>query len=141
MEPTPPTYTAQAATEVANALRERAIAMEDLAKRADNMNATDWGLALADLALDVYAYGITTADSAAAVAVLGGASIRTVAEHLGVAPNTLPRRLAGTPELADYAENSRVTNGAIERARWEHRHGQYTVEGQTQAQAVERRRR
>ena len=64
-------------------------------------------------------------DEAMATAALDGASLRKVAQAAMLAPNTLPPRLARTASLADYADEGRVTSGALERARHDRRRGTY----------------
>lgn len=64
----------------------------------------------------------TALDEAMATAAISGASHRAVAEAAGVAPNTVPARLARTA-LAAYAESNRVSSGAVVRARYDHEQG------------------
>lgn len=136
----PPRISHAMASEFANDLRE-------LASRLDALGAAPargWGLAAADVGQTLVGIGSVLADSGAAVAVLEGHSVRAVAQELDVANSALPGRLAGTPELADYAEETksgrRVTQGGIERARYDLRHGQYTVEGIPEPVARRRKR-
>lgn len=78
---------------------------------------------LASEAKDLHIRAISLMDSAAALAVLGGASLRQVADALDIAPNSLARRLAGTKELGAYAEDGRVRDDGMSRARWDAKHG------------------
>lgn len=128
------------ATESAERLRALAAILEGLAEDSD----PEWGLRLADAGIEAVAAGEVLADSGVAVAALEGASLRAIGDRLGIAFSALPRRIAGTPELGDYAEASatghaRVTQGGIERARYDLRHGQFTVEGEPER--VQKRRR
>ncbi|MCF4122928.1 hypothetical protein L1785_18275 [Antribacter sp. KLBMP9083] len=64
-------------------------------------------------------------DEAMAEAVLSGESMRAVAEAAGVAPNTVPPRLARTSALAAYGgHDGRVTSGGVTRARYDRERGQ-----------------
>lgn len=141
----PPHVTRKAAGEVAATLREIADSLEHLAGSPDEVAADPgWGLQAADAGLAAMAAGEIIADSGMAVAALEGKSLRQIGEALGFAFSAIPRRLAGTPELSDYAEEAstgqlRVTQGGIERARYDLRHGGFTVEGKVQR--VQRRRR
>ncbi len=58
-------------------------------------------------------------DDTMARALVAGASVRAVAEEAGVAPNTVPPRLARTPLLAAYAADGRVSAEGIARARYD----------------------
>ncbi|OIJ35433.1 hypothetical protein BK826_08050 [Rothia kristinae] len=127
--------------------RESAQRLRELASVLDGLSddeEAEWGLRLADVGIEVVATGEVLADSGVAVAALEGASLRAIGDRLGIAFSALPRRIAGTPELGDYAEASatghpRVTQGGIERARYDLRHGQFTVEGEPER--VQKRRR
>lgn len=135
-----PGVSRELARESAERLRELAATLEDLAEDTE----PEWGLRLADAGIEVVAAGEVLADSGVAVAALEGASLRTIGDRLGIAFSTLPRRIAGTPELGDYAESSgsgprRVSQGGIERARYDLRQGTYTIEGDPER--VQRRRR
>lgn len=138
----PPQISREAASEAAKRID---VLAKQLRQLADSPTAEgEWGLACADAGVDLVAIGTVLADSGAAVAAMEGHSLRAIGEHLGVAFSALPRRLAGTPELADYAEESksgspRVSQGGIERARYDVRQGQYTVEGEIER--VPRRRK
>lgn len=128
------------ARESAQRLRELALILEALA----DDEQPDWGLRMADVGVEAIAAGEVLADSGVAVAALEGASLRSIGERLGIAFSALPRRIAGTPELGDYAEATgsgplRVSQGGIERARYDLRHGAYSVEGEPER--VQKRRR
>lgn len=59
-----------------------------------------------------------------AEAVLDGASLRAVAEHAGIAPNTVPPRLGRTATLGAYAtDTGRVTADGVTRARYDRERG------------------
>ena len=58
-------------------------------------------------------------DEAMARAAVSGISSRTIAEAAGVAPNTVPPRLARSGVLATYAENGRVGAEGVAAARFE----------------------
>jgi hypothetical protein len=63
-------------------------------------------------------------DEAMAEALLAGASMRSVADDAGVAPNTLPPRLARTRSLAAYATpEGRVSAEGVARARYDRERG------------------
>lgn len=64
-------------------------------------------------------------DEVAARAVLAGASVRSLAEVAGVAPNSLPPRLARSSTLGAYAEDGRVGAEGVARARYDARTGQH----------------
>lgn len=64
-------------------------------------------------------------DEVAAEAVLAGLSVRATAQAAGVAPNTLPPRLARTSSLGSYSDAGRVDSEGIARARYDSRTGQY----------------
>lgn len=128
------------ARESAERFRELAAILDRLVDDSDD----DWGLRLADAGIEAVAAGEVLADSGVAVAALEGASLRTIGDRLGIAFSALPRRIAGTPELGDYAEApdtgpKRVTQGGIERARYDLRHGSYSVEGEPER--VQKRRK
>ncbi len=66
-------------------------------------------------------------DEAMALAALGGSSLRAVAERAGVAPNTVPPRLARTAALSDYAgDDGKVGSTGVERARYDVDRGSYS---------------
>ena len=128
------------ARESAERLRELAAVLEALADGRE----PEWGLRLADAGVKAVASGEMLTDSGVAVAALEGTSLRTIGERLGIAFSTLPRRIAGTPELGYYAESTgpgprRVAQGGIERARFDLRHGTYTIE--EEPQRVQKRRK
>lgn len=135
----PPRVSHDMATEYAANLRDLACRLENLV----DVPTGEWGLGAADVGQELIGMGSVLADSGAAVAALEGHSIRAIAEELSMANSALPGRLAGTPELADYAEETksgrRVTQGGISRALYDIRHDQYTVEGQPER--VPRRRK
>lgn len=141
----PPHVTRKAAGDIAKALREIADSLDYLASTpGDLAEDPGWGLQAADAGLAAMAAGEVMADSGMAVAALEGKSLRQIGEAVGFAFSAIPRRLAGTPELADYAEapgdgHPRVTQGGIERARYDLRQGTYTVEGAPDR--VQKRRR
>lgn len=56
-------------------------------------------------------------DEAMARAALGGASVRTIAAHAEVAPNSVPPRLARSASLQDYAEAGKVSAEGLAVAR------------------------
>lgn len=63
-------------------------------------------------------------DEAMAEAVLDGASLRSVAEEAGIAPNTVPPRLGRTSSLGAYASaEGRVTAEGVSRARYDRERG------------------
>lgn len=64
-------------------------------------------------------------DEVAADGVLAGLSVRAVAQAAGVAPNTLPPRLARTSTLSGYADAGKVDSEGIARARYDNRTGQH----------------
>lgn len=128
------------ARESAHRLRELASILDGLA----DDEQPDWGLRMADAGVEAVSAGEVLADSGVAVAALEGASLRSIGERLGIAFSALPRRIAGTPELGDYAEATgsgprRVSQGGIERARYDLRQGTYTAEGEPER--VQKRRR
>lgn len=146
VSPLPPRITRESAREVATTLREVADALDALADEppSDDPDGSGWGLRAADLGLTAMAAGEVMADSGMAVAALEGDSLRRIGEAVGFSFSAIPRRLAGTPELGDYAEEARgghrrVTQGGIERAKFDLRHNQFTVEGEVER--VQRRRR
>lgn len=61
----------------------------------------------------------TALNEAMAEAALEGASIREVAGRAGLAPNSVPPRLARTEKLAPYAWDGTLTSSSIERARYD----------------------
>ncbi len=135
-----PGVSRELARESAERLRELAAILEALAEDAE----PEWGMRLADAGIEAVATGEVLADSGVAVAALEGASLRSIGERLGIAFSALPRRIAGTPELGDYAEATgsgprRVAQGGIERARYDLRQGTFTVEGEPER--VQKRRR
>lgn len=136
----PPRVSLEAASDFVPVLEQL---LERLRTVAGNEVEGSWGLEAADVGVDLVSIGTVLADSGVAVAALEGESLRAIAERLGISNTSLPRRMAGTPELADYAEDTSrgrsVTQGAIERARYDLRHDQFTVEGEPQR--VPRRRR
>lgn len=135
----PPRISQAMANEFAVTLRKLATRLEGLTDAPEG----EWGLGAADVGQELIGVGSVLADSGAAVAVLEGHSIRAIAEELAMANSALPGRLAGTPELADYAEETksgrRVTQGGVARALYDLRHGEYTVEGEPEK--VPRRRK
>jgi hypothetical protein len=63
-------------------------------------------------------------DAAMAEALLGGASVRSVAEDAGLSPNAVPPRLARTQALSPYASaEGRVTAEGVARARYDRERG------------------
>lgn len=63
-------------------------------------------------------------DEAMALAALQGASLRTVAGRAGVAPNTVPPRLARTSSLSPYTNaDGKVASAGVERARYDRERG------------------
>lgn len=58
-------------------------------------------------------------NEAMAAAVLSGDSVRSVAQAAGIAPNSVPPRLARSRSLAPYAEGGRLSGDAIGAARYE----------------------
>jgi len=63
-------------------------------------------------------------DEAMAEALLAGSSMRSVAEAAGVAPNTVPPRIARTPALAGYSgPDGRVSAEGVTRARYDRERG------------------
>lgn len=65
-----------------------------------------------------------TLDEAMARSVLAGASVRTVAAQAGLAPNSVPPRLATTDSLSAYsAATGRVQAEGIARARFDAERG------------------
>ncbi|MFP3714710.1 hypothetical protein [Puerhibacterium sp. TATVAM-FAB25] len=63
-------------------------------------------------------------DEAMAEALLAGASMRSVADEAGVAPNTVPPRLARTEALGAYANREgRVSAEGVARARYDRERG------------------
>lgn len=67
----------------------------------------------------LHAAALALVDSLAAIALLNGASLRQTSRALGLAPNTLAGRMAHTAELAAYAEDGRVRDEGLARARWD----------------------
>ncbi len=59
-----------------------------------------------------------TLDEAMAQASLQGLSSRSIADAAGLAPNSVPPRLARSAALADYAEDGRVTAEGVAAARY-----------------------
>lgn len=121
----PPRTSKATAQEVAGTLRRLAERLERLADAPEG----EWGLNVADVGQELAESGGCLIDSGSAVAILEGHSVRAVAGHLGIANSMLPRRLSGTPELAEYAEDTgsgrRVTQGGVARALYDLRHGEY----------------
>lgn len=64
-------------------------------------------------------------DEVSADGVLAGLSVRAVAQAAGVAPNTLPPRLARTSTLGGYSAAGKVDSEGIARARYDSRTGQH----------------
>jgi hypothetical protein len=63
-------------------------------------------------------------DTMAQALVTGGASLRAVGAGAGLSENAVGPRLARTPMLAPYANDSgRVTASGVERARYDHETG------------------
>lgn len=63
-------------------------------------------------------------DEAMAEALLAGSSMRSVAEEAGVAPNTVPPRLARTEALGGYTgPEGRVSAEGVTRARYDRERG------------------
>ncbi len=58
-------------------------------------------------------------NEAMAEATIAGASMREVAARAGLAPNSVPPRLARSLLLAPYAADGWVTSSSIERARYD----------------------
>ena len=129
---TPPQVSRDCAREVAATLRQVADALDALAEQPEGPTDPGWGIRAAELGLTTRAAGEVMADSGMAVAALEGVSLRRIGEALTFTFSAIPRRLAGTPELAAYAEGAtspRVTQGGIERARYDLRQGEYRTEG------------
>ena len=128
---TPPQISRDCAREVAATLRQVADRLDALAAHPDVSSDPGWGIQAAELGLSAKAAGEVVSDSGMAVAALEGVSLRRIGEALNFTFSAIPRRLAGTPELAAYAEGAtapRVTQGGIERARYDLRQGEYRVE-------------
>ncbi|KLN36703.1 hypothetical protein FB00_02275 [Cellulosimicrobium funkei] len=81
-------------------------------------------------------------DEAMAEALLAGSSMRSVAEAAGVAPNTVPPRLARTPALAGYSSpDGRVSAEGVTRARYDRERGTPPPEPTTAVEPLRFRRR
>ncbi|WP_264029291.1 hypothetical protein [Cellulosimicrobium sp. SH8] len=81
-------------------------------------------------------------DEAMAEALLAGSSMRSVAEAAGVAPNTVPPRLARTPALAGYSgPDGRVSAEGVTRARYDRERGTPPPEPTTAVEPLRFRRR
>jgi hypothetical protein len=81
-------------------------------------------------------------DEAMAEAVLDGASMRSVAEEAGIAPNTVPPRLGRTTSLGGYASDAgRVTAEGVTRARYDRERGTPPPAEQTAVEPLRFRRR
>lgn len=78
-------------------------------------------------------------DEQMVTAALAGASHRAIAQAAGVAPNTIPARLARS-SLAAYAEGNRVGSQAVVRARYDREQGR-PVPAPTQTEPLRFRRR
>jgi hypothetical protein len=72
-------------------------------------------------------------DTMAQALVTGRASLRSVGAGAGLSENAVGPRLARTPMLAPYAnESGRVTASGVERARYDHETGRTPEPGPTQ---------
>ncbi|QJW35474.1 hypothetical protein [Cellulosimicrobium protaetiae] len=81
-------------------------------------------------------------DEAMAEALLAGSSMRSVAEAAGVAPNTVPPRIARTPALAGYSgPDGRVSAEGVTRARYDRERGTPPPEPTTAVEPLRFRRR
>ncbi|MFB8229893.1 hypothetical protein [Cellulosimicrobium sp. NPDC055967] len=81
-------------------------------------------------------------DEAMAEALLAGSSMRSVAESAGVAPNTVPPRIARTPALAGYSgPDGRVSAEGVTRARYDRERGTPPPEPTTAVEPLRFRRR
>lgn len=81
-------------------------------------------------------------DEAMAEALLAGSSMRSVAEAAGVAPNTVPPRLARTSALAGYSGlDGRVSAEGVTRARYDRERGTPPPEPTTAVEPLRFRRR
>ncbi|MGC3994200.1 MAG: hypothetical protein QM779_08860 [Propionicimonas sp.] len=99
-----------------NGWRESAQQAADAISRA--LAETDAEQVVAELSRADRSLGDATREAMAA-AVLEGTSMRRIAEISGLAPNSVPPRLARSRSLAKYADDGAVTAQGIAVARYE----------------------
>ena len=82
------------------------------------LGADDPDAVVAELSAANTALGVALREAMAA-AVLDGTSMRRVAEIAGMAPNSVPPRLARSKSLSPYADEGSITSQSIAVARYD----------------------